>query len=55
MTALTKCVGIDCEKRELCHRYTAEESQGQGYADFSPDLFSECDYFIDNRIYGDKM
>jgi hypothetical protein len=46
MPDISKCSGVDCDKKEKCYRYTSIPSQWQSY--FQPDV-EDCEYFISNE------
>ena len=48
MSDITKCKGIDCNLKTMCHRYTAEESEYQSYFSEPPFKDGECDMFFGN-------
>ena len=52
---VTRCVGIGCKKRDTCLRYASEKKDGQHYADLSPDLFNDCESFIELDRYKGKL
>ena len=58
MADISMCRNGNCPLRFNCHRYTANATDRQSYADFRPirdrNLFGEvdvyCDYYINNEI-----
>lgn len=52
---ISMCTDHHCPVKETCLRYTATPSMYQSYADFKAEDEKGCEYFWDNKGWGNDV